>query len=258
MPKINLVTPHQRLEIISGKDFNLAKLLLPDGDDFRPQEILLSAGEAVSVQQKKDARLSKLLSLSDFLKAFNIYYRVMIEAYPHRASELDMYRSNLCDLEKSYGSSFYKYHVLFSKKASAALLNEGIIVDWSSIDYDIYLSVFSGRRANSCDMCAGVDHSTEYCTLRNGSGPVNSLKGANTSSKYPKRVTLDDGIQVCDRHNNNICNKPADRCTYHHVCLYCLSKDHIKSECARPPPKAQQGAKRSISGGQRSENAKKH
>ena len=257
LPKINMVTPHQCNEIISGRDFNLAKLLLPDSDDFTPKEILLTVGEAVPIQQKRDHRLTKLLPLSDFLQAFNIYYGVMIDHYPHRARELDQYRSNICQLEKDFGPSFYHYHKLFSAKASAALLNKGLLVDWSMIDYDLHLKVFAGRRANTCNICSGVDHTTDYCTLKRESGPRHAPKSSNKGSNSTKRVLLEDGVEVCDRHNYNNCFR-GEGCIYHHVCLICFSNSHVKGECPRSTFRGQQRTQKpSATGGQRSDRSGK-
>ena len=255
LPTINNVTPHHYHEIISGRDFNLAKLLIPDGDDFNQKEILLSGGEAVPVQQRRDPRLNKMLSLPDFVHAYNIWYRVMIEQYPHRALELDQYRSNICELSRDFGIQYYQYHKLFSAKAAAALLNHGHKVDWSVIDVDLHLKVFAGRRANACQLCQGVDHPTDYCPQKFEGGLRHSNKStAKTFEKTHKRQKLEDGVEICERHNNNRCHY-GESCDYHHVCSLCHSKYHIKGECPKSTFKFQQNFQRpsAATGGQRSD-----
>ena len=243
--KINLVTPHQRSEIISGKDYNLARLLIPDSEDFTHKEYLFNSdGDAVPIKAKVDSRLTRNLSLPEFLRAYGIWESVMVETYPHRAAELAQYRYNIIEMHNDFGNLFYQYHKAFSAKAAAALLNHRIKIDWSIVDYKIHMNVFSGRRANSCSLCQGVDHNTDMCSLNVGSRNnaaakrMSGFEYQNKTSTRPKRKTLSDGTEVCYPFNENKCWR-GETCKNAHVCLKCLSKDHIQSDCISASNRAQ-------------------
>ena len=64
------------------------------------------------------------------------------------------------------GSLFYEYHKLFSAKAATVLHNNGIKLDWSIRDTDLYCRLCAGRRVNACTLCSSVvAHSTGMCPL---------------------------------------------------------------------------------------------
>ena len=65
LPKCPMVSDFNRNEILSGKNVNFAKLLIPDCDDFNQKEMLLTGGNAIPIRTKTDVRLMKDLTLSN-------------------------------------------------------------------------------------------------------------------------------------------------------------------------------------------------
>ena len=87
IPQAANVSPRLRAKIIQGKDINLISLLLTspvcdkkiaEGDQF------------TAIVKASDPRLSRDLSIGEFLVAFGIYRDVMCSVYPQRRQELDI------------------------------------------------------------------------------------------------------------------------------------------------------------------------
>jgi hypothetical protein len=147
------VSPNLQKQIIESKDINLASLLMHNYEC--PQKLSISikvitklpnskqsykgkvkthnyinrqnqsTTESLEVQLsgKPDPRLNRSLSISELLKVFGKYKRVMTSEYPDRRAELDAYEDDIIDIYNFFGSKFYDYHKLFSSKA-AVLLRE--------------------------------------------------------------------------------------------------------------------------------------
>ncbi|CAC5420045.1 unnamed protein product [Mytilus coruscus] len=102
LPFMETISPQQRKNIISGLDINLASVLIPyyvgsgtnemfDGDDKN---------------YKTDPRLTRALSIGEFIQAFSIYKSVMCSAFPHRRSELDSYERDIVDMANATQCAF--------------------------------------------------------------------------------------------------------------------------------------------------------
>ena len=89
LPKVEIISPQMWVDILQGKDINLAVLVM-QGNDHTTH---VPGGEAIPIRPRpslsKDPRLSKKLTLPEFIKAFNIYSNVMCQGYPYRKWELD-------------------------------------------------------------------------------------------------------------------------------------------------------------------------
>ena len=72
-------------------------------------------------RQQRDNRLDRVLSITEFGKAFGTYNRVMCEAYPQHRDKLGLYEADIGRNFYYYGSVFYQYHVNFSKQAGTYL-----------------------------------------------------------------------------------------------------------------------------------------
>jgi hypothetical protein len=119
----------------------------------------------VQLSGKPDPRLNRSLSISEFLKAFGKYKRVMTSVYPDRRAELDAYKDDIIDIYNFFGSKFYDYHKLFSSKAVVLLREKRVKVDWSKRDRDIISLISSGVQVTTCKLCNSVEHTTPFCPL---------------------------------------------------------------------------------------------
>ncbi|PJE78260.1 hypothetical protein CI610_02804 [invertebrate metagenome] len=231
LPSIEVVPQAIRQQIIEGKDVNLALLLLPsyDYDCTRYNRFTEVGGRTVPLQT--DPRLCKSLTLGEFVKAFSIYRSIMCEYYPNRRQELDIYERDIVELATTYpGSVFYEYHKAFATRAAALLHQRGIKVNWAIRDNQLYTTICSGFRSNSCKLCNNMNHTEDFCPLiLNGLGSSaknhkgNNRNGdSNTDSKGRTRV-IHHGKEVCNNYNDQDgCNR--DNCPYLHI-----KKSSIKS-----------------------------
>ena len=87
------------------------------------------------------------------------------------------------------GLTFYEYHRQFSMNAAQLLEEEGIKVDWSVRDQTIFLSLFTGQKANSCLICASVSHDTHFCPETARDGPRNFRSGNVQSSGFQLKTS---------------------------------------------------------------------
>jgi hypothetical protein len=165
VPHVSIVSPSIRRDIISGKDINLAALLIPGyKSDLEQSRHLMVGDDAIPLKPLTDTRLHRLLTIQEFLEAFDMYKSVMCEAYAIRRGELDKYQNDIIDMSQHFGGvAFYEYHRAFSAKSAALLLNYNIKLDWSRRDTTLFCSIFSGLRANACTICTSVAHSSEFC-----------------------------------------------------------------------------------------------
>ena len=181
LPKTPIVSQHLRNEMISGKNINLAKLLIPDGEEYNQREILITGGGAIPVKSKTDPRLLRDLSLPEFISAFTTYKDTVKSECPDWAAEMETYLLDIIDMSKSFGGTlFYQYHKLFSLRAADVLEKYGRRVNWAVRDNDLYCKIFAGRRANACSLCGSISHDTLMCQLHETkSHQSQSLKRSN-------------------------------------------------------------------------------
>lgn len=76
LPLVETISPSFRQQIISGRDVNLAALFIPYYNGQNDPSY-------ISVD-KPDARLTRSLTLSEFILAFGVYKQVMCTVHPHR------------------------------------------------------------------------------------------------------------------------------------------------------------------------------
>ncbi|CAG2254395.1 ANK [Mytilus edulis] len=161
LPFVEIVSPQLRKNIISGLDINLASVLIPyyvgsgtsemfDGDDKN---------------YKTDPRLTRSLSIGEFIQAFSIYKSVMCSAFPHRRSELDSYERDIVDIASRYpGKGFYEYHRRFSLDAAALMRFNNMAVDWFIRNNTIFCNIFANTRPNSCNLCGSTFNTSVFIT----------------------------------------------------------------------------------------------
>lgn len=111
---------------------------------------------------RRNHRLDRVLTITQFFKAFGMYKRVMCQAYLMRRTELDLYEADNGSIYEHYGDIFYQYHVQFSKRA-AAYMGKGIKIDWSKCHKDLFKLLIGETRTKLCKHCLQDDHQSAFC-----------------------------------------------------------------------------------------------
>jgi hypothetical protein len=221
LPETSLIPLNLKKDIVSGKDVNLATLLIPLRErrfiQCGQREIRVG-DDTIALKPQKDNRLLKNLNCADFIQAFTVYKDIMCEAYPGRRAELDKYMSNVVKMAGDWpGFVFYQYHLEFSARA-AELLVRGYRVDWAKMDPLLFQKVTAGKLANSCKLCSAFDHHSGFCPL--------AAAGSMVSTSKP----FSSGKKICFRHNSGTCERGTS-CQYLHACATCKSPQHTQREC---------------------------
>ena len=239
---VEIVSPNLRNQILSGKDINLALLLMPNNDNLTEYRRIDFNGIEYSMRPG-DPRLARNLSLGEFIIAFARYRNIICEVMPHRREELDFYERDIVEMAQRFGGTrFYEYHKAFSAKAAALLLQRSIKVDWAVRDNGLYCTVFAGMRANVCTLCSSVNHTSEFCSLvvnpywkratQQMNGGTQRFPNPSNVQQQGKRYeqTFFQGIPLCINYNERNCTRPA--CRYLHLCSAC-NAPHPKSKCIK-------------------------
>ena len=160
LPHMDVVSESVRRKIIEGKYINLACLLIPE---FEAPNITTNEISGIEFlrQGRKDQRLDRVLTITQFYKAFGIYKKIMCEVYPQRRLELDLYEADIGTIFEHYGEIFYQYHCQFTRKA-AAYLEKGIKIDWSKRNKDLFQLVVGGVNTKVCDYPNQSDHQSPF------------------------------------------------------------------------------------------------
>ena len=88
LPHEDVVTDSVKHNILVGKYINLVCLLIPDFE--APSASYDMNGLGFLKKDRRDHRLDRALTITQFIKAFGVYKRVMCEAYPLRRNKLDL------------------------------------------------------------------------------------------------------------------------------------------------------------------------
>ena len=215
LPLVETISPALRQQIITGKDVNLASLLIPY---YNPADDKVDG-------RKQDKRLDIVLNLGEFIQAFGIFKNIMCSAYPQRRPELDLYERDIIDMATRYpGNRFYDYHRQFSLLAASHLNFNNVLVDWSVRNNTLFCNLFANAKAQSCSSCGSTLHQTGFCHLT-GSG---SDKRSDTDH-YGRRKMYHEGREICNNFNGSK-GCFAQKCRHVHVCLECKGA-HPLSMC---------------------------
>ena len=236
---VEIVSPNLRNQILSGKDINLALLLMPNNDGLADYRRVDFNGIEYSMRPG-DPRLTKNLSLGEFITAFSKYRNNICEVMPHRREELDYYERDIVEMAQRFGGQrFYEYHKAFTAKAAALLQQRGIKVDWAVRDNGLFCTIFAGMRTNVCTLCSSVNHTSDFCSLvvnpywkratQQTSGSFQRPTGPGYAPQQGKRnFQTFQGVPLCINYNEKLCTRPA--CRFLHLCSECHSP-HPKSRC---------------------------
>ncbi|CAC5416792.1 unnamed protein product [Mytilus coruscus] len=130
---------------------------------------------------KTDPRLTRSLSIGEFIQALSIYKSVMCSAFPHRRSELESYEREIVDMATRYpGKGFYEYHKRFSLDAAAHTRFNNIAVDWSSRNNTLFCNIFANTRPNTCNLCGSTFHTSDFCNQNSQKNRVRNDESVDT------------------------------------------------------------------------------
>ena len=250
LPQRQFVSVSLKKDILAGKDINMASLLIPNFKEATPREMTIGE-DSFNIKPASDRRLTRSLTLDEFSTAFIRYQDILCEVYPDRRRELSQYLSAIINMANQYGGvGFYEYHKQFSFKASQYLVQQGIKIDWGIRDNDLFMSIFTGQKVLSCDICGNFSHSTNFCPDITNNVATQSGAGAkpqygdnffkrNTENSGLKAgqdrrgrpiVTLKNGKQSCNNFNTAEGCAFTERCHFVHVCSIC-QKAHSAVRC---------------------------
>ena len=106
MQGFQIVSPTLRTDIIQGRDVNLASHLIQGfASKGELGQRTAVARDCCSLKPLQDHRLTRQLTITEFMKAFTIYRNIMCEVYPHCRSELDAYLRLIVDKATDFGRS---------------------------------------------------------------------------------------------------------------------------------------------------------
>ncbi|XP_056389040.1 uncharacterized protein LOC130283477 [Hyla sarda] len=232
-------------DILEGKEVNLASLLIATTDVHDTKTV--ACGELAVTFKSKDARLSRKLSVTEFVLAFGLFRDVLCSVSPGRREELDLYLHRVVQMAYKYGgTTFYEYHKSFSAKVAAAYAQFGYVTNWGSIDTELYCEHFAGLKAPSCTACGVTTHSSSWCPQVSNPGEPSTSRSLNAfTPPAPRNVAALDRLgrpvrylgktQICNNFNLSSC--VYSNCRLLHVCFICF-RAHPSSICSQKGPQA--------------------
>ncbi len=221
-PPAAAISCNLRSQILAGNDVNLVKILLCS--DFSDKRVV-DCGDVSVMLKDSDPRLSKTLTLAEFIVAFGMFRDVICKVCPSRRAEMDTYLAIIADLAMTYGGTlFYEYHKSFSAKAAMFIQRFNQRLDWSVVDLALISRHCTGRQALSCSICGSFSHSSNMCpkSVAIVHPPAGPKTDENKVSPF--------WTPMCHNFNENVCK--FVNCKYIHACSYC-GDSHPKSVCPR-------------------------
>ena len=245
LPRIDVISPELRRQILSGIDVNLASLLIDDTDQNRT---ITFKDQVIDLHPLTDHRLTRPLTLQEFITAFSIYKSVMCSAFPSRVKELDDYQRDIIEMATDYdGFGFYYYHKAFAARSYQFLSQHQIKIDWSVIDDKLYRRYVACTKPNICGLCHSPTHLTSFCPEMaskpykpqgnaskfsnfSTSGPGRIIKPPRSEDKNGRKIITIGGKEVCNNFNSTAGCK-FDTCYHAHVCTKCLKAHGFGQPC---------------------------
>ena len=177
-----------------------------DGTPFR----LVDAQEPVSRATKR-----RVCDLSTWLEAWTTYLNVVLQAAPHRLTELLGYQAIIVEANRRYfADGWMDYDRQF--RASAASSPQA--KPWDVIDPNIWQLTTSGKTRPTCLACHLVHPPA---------GGNRCLFRASTSTTGPQATPVHGNRPICRNFNQQRCSGP---CTRVHVCFNCRGS-HPSASC---------------------------
>ncbi|XP_023200297.1 serine/arginine repetitive matrix protein 1-like [Xiphophorus maculatus] len=232
-PQCAHISSRLRSKILQGQYINLASILLPSPE---VDQCVASSENFSAILKTSDPRLSRDLSIGQFLAAFSVFRDVICSVYPDRRVELDAYLALIADLHMRYGRSlFYQYHKAFATKAAAVLFRSGQCLNWSILDMEILIML---TQSTLCFQCGSIGHQSAFCPSlpfkpsTSAASLPQPLLSTGQQDRYGRKVQVFNNMPVCNNFNESVCAFP--NCAFLHVCSLCRDA-HPKSVCPRRP-----------------------
>jgi hypothetical protein len=153
-------------QILNGEfvDFSL---LLPGNSDrpnFGPIRLSVEGDQGFSIpipNFSNSGKRPKIDCIDKWLTAFGIYASVVVERFPHKASQLFAYQRIIREASQKFkGLAWYSYDIAFRKLAA-----KNPAQNWGERHLQLWLDKFTGLARSICFVCGGADHMSDLCPL---------------------------------------------------------------------------------------------
>lgn len=223
--------------VLDNRHVPLYKLL--QGFDSSGSHLTPTTDEDGSVrftmgEHPKEKKLSRQpLDISLLVLGLLKYKDIIIDLFPERAKNVDMYIANIIGVHTKYpGLSYWYYHSLFWDRAFMdSDKRNGASLDWSVLDPEaLHSAIAACGGPHFCDRCQDWSHATTKCPFYFSEVADPEV---STSAERGRAATYYKGKKICDRFNFGLCKNTG--CTFVHVCCFCNSFDHPVSRCKQAP-----------------------
>lgn len=175
--------------------------------------------ESVSLTQTRRS-LQKISTFDNWLEAWNIFIRSMVNFHPHLAAELLAYQESFCSLNRSYAfQACYRYDIAFRMNIA-----RNHFLSWARLDeyaFNKFLRCSPPAPATSqyhCYRCRSTGHFAANCPYQLNSAPKQNFRPSQGPNQAP-----------C-RHFNNSQSCRDQNCPWQHICNRCGGQ-HPGSSC---------------------------
>ena len=200
--------PKKLEDQISSGEFVDFTLLFPGNSDrptFGPIRLSVEGDREFSIPIPNFSNFGKrpkIDSIDKWLTAFGIYASIVVEKFPHKASQFFAYQCIIREASQKFkGLAWYLYDIAFRKLAA-----KNPALNWGERHLQLWLDKFTGLARSICFVCGGADHLSDLCPLSS------SRFGGN-------RPRLSNQRAFCRNFNGGIpCAE--NPCPFTHRCNY--------------------------------------
>ncbi len=199
--------------LLLGKPVDFDVLLTSNFSSKTDDKHVEQVGDVeLSYTSREPAR--KVTRYGDWVTAFEMFQEATVFAFPHRRSELAVYRTHIIRQfrtnDKIFDARVIDYDRADRKSVSQ---NRGFLLSDLTEFFPLYVQFISSTGS-----------STITATVQAASSSGKRLGGGK--SKPSNRKT-----EACIRYNNDACPNLASNCRYQHICSGCNAKGHREPAC---------------------------
>lgn len=202
-PTLAQVAAATKQKILAGEYIDFS-VLLPDqidfeaSTDFTLQCDTSNTTSPLRITTKPKTR--KITSIEQWLSAFSTYMHVVVSGFPHRALELLKYQDTIrLAAQKFKGMAWFVYDQTFRRRAAI-----DPSITWDRVDLELWTVTFVGNARPHCPVCASINHTANFCPLRDTSRSQRPDRRRTYCYEFNKRTG-------CSRSN----------CSFPHCCSTC-------------------------------------